>query len=173
MEIWKDIVGYNSVYQISNFGNVKSINYHRSGKEKIIKPLKRKDGYLKVILYNNGKTKSYFIHRLVAQAFLNNPNNYEYVNHKDENKENNHIDNLEFCSAQYNNTYKKYNRGKRNKSKINQFDLKKNLVNKWNSLKEIKNNTNYSYYGIFNCLHNRQITSNNFIWEYEVMNNEC
>ena len=173
MELWKDIEGYKNMYQISNYGNVKSINYHRSGKSKIIKPLKRKDGYLKVILYKKGKTKSYFVHRLVAEAFLDNLNNYKYVNHKDENKKNNCVNNLEYCTAQYNNTYKKYNRGKTNKNKINQFDLKGNFICQWNSLKEIKNNTNYSYYGIFNCLHNRQITSNNFVWKYEVINNEC
>lgn len=173
MEEWKDIINYEGKYQISNYGNIKSLNYHRSGEEKLIKPLKRKDGYLKVILYKNGKTKNYFVHKLVALMFLENPCNYNYVNHKDEDKKNNCVDNLEFCSIQYNNTYKKYNRGKKNKSKINQFDLKGNLIYQWDSLKKIKELTNYSYYGIFNCLHNRQNTSNNFIWKYEVINNEC
>lgn len=173
MEVWKYIPGYEKKYLVSNFGNIKSINYHRSGKEKIMKPLKRKDGYLKIMLYKNGKYKSYFIHKLVAEVFLENSNNYKYINHKDENKNNNCLNNLEFCTAKYNNNYKKYNRGKKNKNKINQFDLEGNLIKQWNSLKEIKNNTNYSYYGIFNCLHDRQKTSNYFIWKYEVINNEC
>lgn len=171
-EIWKDIPEYEN-YQVSNFGRIKSINYHRSGKKKLIKPLKRKDNYLKVILYKDGKSKSCFIHRLVAQTFLENHNGYKYVNHKDENKKNNCVNNLEWCTIQYNNNYKKYNRGKKNKNKIDQFDLEGNFIKKWDSLKEIKNNTNYSYYGIFNCLHNRQNTANKFIWKYEVMNNEC
>lgn len=117
-EIWKDIRDYEGLYQISNNGNVKSlgrwVNYKNKGKKwqegKILKPLVKKGGYLHVGLWKNGKVKFFIVHRLVAQAFIPNPNNLPQVNHKDENKENNVVKNLEYCDAKYNSNY-----GTRNK----------------------------------------------------------
>ena len=103
IEIWKDIEGYKGLYQISNYGNVKSLNYNKTGKERILKP--KKNIYLQIMLHQNAKVKYFYIHRLVATAFILNPKNYPCVNHKDENKQNNHVDNLEWCTYQYNNTY--------------------------------------------------------------------
>ena len=104
-EIWKDIVGYEGLYQISNLGNVKSLNYRRTGKERILNPGNNGCGYLFVILCNNGKRKHFKIHRLVANAFLENPDNKSDVNHKDEDKTNNNVDNLEWMTRQENNNY--------------------------------------------------------------------
>lgn len=101
MEIYKDIEGYEG-YQISNHGNVKSLNYNKTGKEKILKPKKNKSGYLQVVLYQQGKGKYHYIHRLVAQAFIENPNNLPQVNHKNQIKTDNRVENLEFCDAKYN-----------------------------------------------------------------------
>lgn len=98
MEIFKEIEGYEN-YQISNLGNVKSLKF---GKERILKPAKDKGGYLTVDLFKQGKHKTYKIHRLVAQAFIENPNNLPEVNHKDENPANNTIENLEWCTREYN-----------------------------------------------------------------------
>ena len=98
-EIWKQI---DDRYSISNLGRVKS-NY--ANKERVLKPYKDVRGYLKVDLRHGDKRKSMFIHRLVALAFLQNPNSLPEVNHKDENKENNRIDNLEFCDTKYNCNY--------------------------------------------------------------------
>lgn len=100
-EIWKNIQGYTN-YQISNMGNVKSLKF---GKERILKPIKNKYGYLTVILYKQGKLKNHYVHRLVAEAFIENHNNYEEVNHKDEDKTNNAVENLEFCDRKYNINY--------------------------------------------------------------------
>ena len=108
-EIWKDIEGYEGRYQVSNFGNVKSLNYKHTGEEKIMQSCKDKIGYLHIKLFMNGKPKMYKVHRLVAQAFIPNPNNYPQVNHKDENKTNNHVSNLEFCTPKYNNNYGTHN----------------------------------------------------------------
>ena len=105
IEIWKDIPEYEGLYQVSNFGNVKSLNYLCTGKEKIMKPTKNKDGYLYINLYKDGKRKMFKVHRLVCFAFLENLLNYPCVNHKDENKENNHVNNLEWCTHEYNNNY--------------------------------------------------------------------
>ena len=102
-EIWKDCKGYEGLYQISNLGRVWSI-----GSQKYLKGSIDKDGYMCVYLTaKNGKTKMEKIHRLVALVFLDNPNNYTQVNHKDKNKQNNCVDNLEWCTAKYNNTYSK------------------------------------------------------------------
>lgn len=98
-EIWKDIEGYEGIYMISSKGRVKSLKF---GKEKILKNLKNTCGYLFVSLCKNGKFKNYLIHRLVASAFIDNPNNLSQINHKDEDKTNNRIDNLEWCDSSYN-----------------------------------------------------------------------
>ena len=111
-EIWKDIEGYEGLYQVSNMGRVKSLERTvRCGRgykiipERIRKARKNNYGYLQLNLYKDGKIKSYKIHRLVAQAFLENPDNLPEVNHIDENKQNNYVENLEWCSKSYNMTY--------------------------------------------------------------------
>lgn len=103
-EIWKDISGYEGEYQVSNLGNVRSLNYRRSGELKLLKQATT-NGYKQITLSKNGKCKSYNVHRLVAIAFIPNPNNYKEVNHKDEDKSNNNVNNLEWCTREYNNNY--------------------------------------------------------------------
>lgn len=113
-EIWKDIVGYEGLYQVSNLGRVKSLprlhkyvhGYYMT-KEKILSPrvCGKQREYLAVALNVDGKTKQYKIHRLVATAFIPNPYGYNEINHKDENKGNNKVGNLEWCSRSYNVNY--------------------------------------------------------------------
>lgn len=105
IEQWKPIDGYEGLYEISNLGSVKSLNYSRTGVEKILKPGKAKKGYLRVSLYRNGKHKMFYVHRLVAEAFLPNPEGFEQVNHRDEVKTNNVVSNIEWCDAKYNANY--------------------------------------------------------------------
>ena len=114
-EIWVDIQGYEGKYQVSNFGNVRSADrlykqanskvdeYKHFYKRKILTPFYNKWGYKRVGLSKNGKVKFYTIHKLVAEAFLKNNNNYPCVNHIDGNKENNNVNNLEWCSYSHNN----------------------------------------------------------------------
>ena len=104
-EIWKDIEGYEELYKVSNFGNVKSLNYRHTGKEKTLKVGKHRDDYLYVNLYKDGKMKSHSVHRLVAIAFIPNPYGLPEVNHIDEDKENNKASNLEWCTSKYNSNY--------------------------------------------------------------------
>ena len=93
-EIWKDIIGYEGLYQVSNYGRVKSLNYHRTGKEKLLKAVKKSDEHLYVDLWKNGIRKHCFVHRLVAEAFIPNPENKSIVHHIDNNPQNNNVDNL-------------------------------------------------------------------------------
>ena len=117
MEEWKDIyyfdtvknewVDYRGLYQVSSEGRVKSLNYRRTRQERILKTRYNKQGYLQVSLHKNGKGKNFRIHRLVAFAFIenNSPLIKTEVNHKDENKMNNCVENLEWCNREYNNNY--------------------------------------------------------------------
>ena len=103
--IWKDIPGYEGLYQVSNTGKVRSLNYRGTGQTKILKQNITRYGYKTLALCKNGKDKRYFVHRLVAEAFIPNPNNLPYVNHKDEDKTNNAVWNLEWCTHEYNMNY--------------------------------------------------------------------
>ena len=109
-EQWKPVEGYEGLYEISNLGRVKSLNYNRTGVEKVLKPENDKDGYLRVVLYRNGKRKMFQVHRLVSTAFIPNPLGLPEVNHKDENPSNNVVGNIEWCNRLYNNNF-----GTRNK----------------------------------------------------------
>ena len=108
-EQWKPVEGFEGLYAVSNLGRVKSLGNDKSRKEKILKPHKV-NGYLRVTLCKDWKRKFFLVHRLVAEAFLPNPEGLEQVNHIDENKTNNVVSNLEFCDCKYNNNY-----GTRNK----------------------------------------------------------
>ena len=113
MEEWKSIPGYEGLYEVSSYGRVKSLEisyvrkdgrmYHKP--EIILTPKNNGTGYFMVCLYKNKTHKYYLIHRLVALVFLHNPDNLPCVNHKDEDKTNNRLDNLEWCTQQYNMNY--------------------------------------------------------------------
>lgn len=104
MEIWRDIKDYEGLYQVSNLGRVRSLNYRQTGRSEVMK-LFYACGYLRVALYKNRKYKFFLVHRLVAEAFIPNLLGEPQVNHIDEDKTNNHVENLEWCSASYNNNY--------------------------------------------------------------------
>ena len=108
-EVWKDVVGYEGLYKVSDRGNVYSVERVSSqGKKiggRILRPRDHKDGYLRVNLYKNGRVKTKSIHRLVTEAFIPNPKKLPQVNHKDENPSNNELSNLEWCDARYNLNY--------------------------------------------------------------------
>ena len=109
-EIWKPVVGYEGKYEVSNMGRVKSLKYYGWYQIKILKPIKTQNGYLRVHLAKNGIFHKTSIHRIVAEAFIPNPDNLPLINHKNEDKTDNRVENLEWCSWKYNNNY-----GTRNK----------------------------------------------------------
>lgn len=100
LEEWKDIIGYEGLYQISSLGRVKTIKTN-----KIRKLEKVRSGYLRVMLHKNNKPERFLVHRLVAEVFIDNPDKLPEVNHKDENKLNNKVENLEWCDRKYNCNY--------------------------------------------------------------------
>lgn len=105
MEIYKNINGFEGLYQVSNKGNVKSlVNNKGVAREKVLKPVIG-NGYKRVRLFKDKTSKLYAVHRLVANAFLPNPHNYPCVNHKDECRTNNNVENLEWCTYKYNSNY--------------------------------------------------------------------
>lgn len=128
MEIWKDVNGYEGLYQISSYGKLK-----RFGTNKLIKPIVCTNGYLEFALWKNGKRKVILSHRLVAIHFLENPNNLPEINHLDENITNNNMENLAWCTSKENSNYGNRNNKVRETKrkyfkKIAQYDLQDNLI---------------------------------------------
>lgn len=115
-EEWRNIPGYEGKYQVSNLGNVKSLPRTRKSKAgsisevkgRILKQNTDKDGYKNVALCMDGRLKYFRVHRLVAAAFIPNPDNLPMINHKDENPANNCVENLEWCTNSYNTSYSNY-----------------------------------------------------------------
>ena len=126
METWKTIAGYEGLYQVSNLGRVKSLNYNHTGIERILMSRKNRGGYLYVNLHKDGHYKTITVHRLVATAFIPNPNNMKTVNHKDEVKTNNVASNLEWMSQKDNNNYGTHNK-RASEAKINHPSLSKKV----------------------------------------------
>lgn len=117
-EIWKDVVGYEGKYMVSNLGDVKSLNYRKTAREKMLKTQSVRHGYLQVRLSLNGKIKFFYVHRLVAAAFLENQENLLEVNHINECKTDNRVENLEWCTHEYNIQYSMSKSGKKRIPKL-------------------------------------------------------
>lgn len=187
-EIWKDIPNFEGRYQISNYGRVKSlertVSTGQGGKRKIkesilIPRIDKKRGYKTLSIRIYPKRYSLSIHRLVAAAFIPNPNNLPNVNHKDNNPTNNRVDNLEWCTQSYNVKYAyncgrakpvipKYNEGEKacTPKKVKQYSLNNEFVKEYSSIKEASIATNTSAKGISLCCRKMQKTANNFHWKY-------
>lgn len=154
-EVFLDIPGYEGLYQISNLGNIKNI---RTGK--LLKPGDGPGGYLLVDLYKNKERKSWRIHRLVAKAFIPNPQNLPQINHKDEVRTNNTVDNLEWCSAQYN---MEYSQG----ISVLQFDKKGNLIKEWGSINKAGRENNIIPQHIWRVCQGKRKSAGGYIWKYK------
>lgn len=168
-EIWRDVVGYEGLYKISNFGNVFS-NYV----SRIIRPGTTRDGYKYVFLSKNKEKKMNTIHRLVAKAFLDNPNNYPIVNHKDENPSNNRADNLEWCTVAYNNTYNNAHikRAQFLSKRVYRYNKYGNIFEEYASVQDASKILKVSSGDIVDCCNGNLITYLNSVWSYEVLSKQ-
>ena len=172
MEHWKSIVGYEGIYEVSDMGNVRSLKF---GKQKIRKPGKNNRGYLCVNLCKDGEVKSMKVHRLVAEAFIPNPNNLDTVNHKDENKLNNAASNLEWMTRADNINY-----GSRNRrsavAHVNHPNLSKSvqqlnkstgeLIAEFPSMAEARRVTGINRRHISSCCLGNRKSTGGYIWKY-------
>ena len=175
-EIWKDVVGYEGLYQVSNLGRVKSLPRHLVvgwadyiSKEKILKQSEHRQGYKYVWLHKNKEKKIFKIHRLVAEAFIPNPHNFQCINHKDENKANNFVDNLEWCNHSYNNNYGDRNNKvrKANCKIVLQYTLNGKFIKEWNGTREAGRELNISCNCISAVCLGKRKTAGGFIWKYK------
>ena len=186
-EEFKDIKGYEGIYQISNYGRVKNIRKYNAisnqyyKREKILKCLINKGNYLKVGLIKDKIKKCCLIHRLVATHFIDNNENNKEINHIDTNKHNNRIDNLEWCSRSENMKHafknnlcnKQMNHLKdiinSNKKKVLQYSLNDILIKEWESVAQIEKELGYSHSVIGKCCLNKPhcLSAYGYIWKYK------
>ena len=179
-EIWKNIYEF-PYYQVSNYGRVKSMIPHNGTNERILKPRKNKDGYLRVALYKNGLRKPYWknIHRLMAEAFLQIPEKYKkipiselVINHKDENPQNNvivlnddgsvnvELSNIEWCTQQYNTEFSLA-------KAVLQYSLDGTFIKEFPSAMEVKRQLGFSQGNISSCCRGEFMQRYGFIWKYK------
>ena len=153
----KNIVGYEGLYAITSCGKVWSYR-----NECFLKPISTRNGYLIVALYKDRQRKWYSLHRLVAEAYIPNPENLPQVNHRDENKANNCLQNLEWCDAKYNINYG--TRPEKIKKPILQYDLDGNFIREWSSATDVSKEAQEN---ICQCLKGKRKTAYGFIWKYK------
>lgn len=174
-EIWKDIKDYEKRYQVSNLGRFRSLlkwdlnNRKYKPNIQIIKTRKDKDGYNIIDLHKNNKSKTFKAHRLVAETFIANPNNYPQINHKNEVKDDNRVENLEWCSNKYNARYgtKIQRTAEKHKKSVLMFDLEENFIKEYNSLTEASIDNNCLITNISSCCRGKQKTSYGYIWKFK------
>ena len=158
-EIWKDIKGYKGKYLISNTGKVKSLNYNNTKKSKLLKQ-NNINGYNTICLWKNSKSKCCRVNRLVAEAFIPNPNNLPEVNHKDENKVNNSAENLEWCDSKYNCNY-----GNRNKKLSRPIQcIETGII--YPSISQAGKQTGINQYHIGDVARGKRHTAGGYHWRY-------
>ena len=172
-EIWLPIEGYDGTYEVSSEGRVRSLNYLHTWRTQVMKPKMSSNGYLYVVLCKDGEQKQYRVHRLVTEAFLLNPDNLPQVNHKDENKANNAVTNLEWCTAKNNCNHGTRNarvstamtNGKLSKP-VQQLSLDGVLVALWPSLHEAWRQTAITCQSISGCCKGKYRTAGGYVWKY-------
>lgn len=168
-EIWKPISDYEGLYEVSNLGRVKSLNYRHTGKEKILSPVKGVSGYLRVNLYKGGKCKEYYIHRLVLMTF--NPvvdmDRLE-INHLDEDKTSNVLENLEWCDRSYNINYGTHNARVAEKQYIPvvQLSIEGRYIRSWKGTNDAEREEGFNHGNINSCCRGRLKTHGGYKWQY-------
>ena len=172
-KIWRDIAGYEGLYQVSNMGRVKSLERiitRKNGRkqtirERILKPKTKRTGYLQVGLFNGrGKEKKFLVHRLVCGAFHENPENKPCVNHIDENKANNEANNLEWCTYKENNNHG--TRTARTSKPVGQYSIDGNLIKVWQSTREVERQLCFDHSTVSKAAQGKYKTAYGYVWKY-------
>ena len=165
-EIWCDIDGYEGLYQISNKGRVKSLY---KGSERILKLWDNGRGYLRVYLTKENTSKYIRVHRLVARAFIPNPENKPQVNHKDENKLNNCVENLEWSTAKENNNFGTRNERAGNSLSIPilQYSKSGKFIREWTGAHEVERVLGIYHTSITQCCKGKRKSAGGFVWRYK------
>ena len=174
MEIWKDIKGFEGLYQVSNLGKIKSLDRYVGNKgfgKRLMKGSEKKGtvtkkGYLKVTLFKNGIGTTREIQRIVAETFIENPHQKKQVNHIDGNKHNNSVENLEWCTPKENTVHAKEVL-KKGIKKVNQYDLRGNFIKSYSSIKEASESTGILRCSISNVVCGRRNKAGNYKWRLE------
>lgn len=166
IEVWKDIEGYEGHYQVSNQGRVRSLKFE---KKRILKPHRDKGGYLLVNLCNNSEMKTFKVHRLVAKVFISNPQNLPEINHKDEIKTNNCVENLEWCDRKYNINYGTHiqRRSDKRSKPVIQYSKYGEFIKEWKSAIEIQIQFGYYHSNISRCCNGKRKSAYGFVWRYK------
>lgn len=172
-EIWEPISGYEGLYEVSNLGRVKSLGkllyninkntYNFYAYERILRPSTNK-GYLQVNLSKNGILKCFRVHKLVAMAYIPNPNNYLQINHKNEIRNDNRAENLEWCNSKYNNNYG--NRNTKLSKRVAQYTKDNVFVNEFKSCIEVEKQLGFSNAHISKCCLGKRKSAYGYHWKY-------
>lgn len=181
-EIWKDIAGFENMYQVSNLGRVKSLPRPKPvtvfnkarikimTKERIIGGSSEKDGYIQINLRKNGKIKKCRIHRLVAEAFLPHIEGCDVVNHKNGIKNDNRLSNLEWCTGKQNVHHAMYvlkkNWWKCHEKTVEQYSLEGVFIKRYPSLTKAAKSVGIHYQSLYNCCIGRSKTSGGYVWRF-------
>lgn len=188
-EVWRDIKDYEGKYQISNFGRVKSLSFNKTGEKKLLKPHDNGKGYLTVCLWKNNKYEHKYIHRLVAETFIPNPDNKPCIDHINTIRNDNRVENLRWATYIENltnpitreknsNTHKEIYQGSNNPNYGNtgksnplsipilQIDLFGNIINIWYGAAEAERKGNFCASTITKCCKGKKHTHKGYIWIY-------
>lgn len=177
MELWKDIKDFEGLYQISNMGRIKSLARpckgfgYKYAVDRIIKPLRMANGYYEAVLFRNGKRTIRMLHRVVAEAFIPNPDNLPLVNHKDENPQNNAVENLEWCTPKYNANYGNRQKKTRQSSlkyykPVRQLDMDGNEVAIYQCMNDAMRATGIDSTQISRVCKGKNNTAGGYKWEF-------
>ena len=171
-EIWKPVIGWEGFYEVSNLGNVRRVT------GRILKQQKIARGYMGVTLsdYKDRRKSRRYVHQLVAEVFIGNPERLHDINHKNEIKDDNRVENLEYCSRVYNSNYGTIAKRKREKMYENtkhrfpdvlQYDINGNLIATYSTAGEASRATGFSQFSICRCCRGERKTYKNYIWKYK------
>lgn len=166
MEVWKDIPGYEGKYQVSNLGNVKSLSWHKKNEARQLKQKHDRRGYPMCFLFKEGHRRTFSVHRLVALAFIPNPDNKPQVNHINGVKTDNRVENLEWCTNMENQLHA-VKTDLKSTVKIIQYDKNGNFIKEWPSMTKAADAMGVTKESLFACCNGISKTSKNFIWRYK------